>query len=77
MDTSNNMFKEFDIPIPNIVYCYDNEKQTEIYNYLTKLVKDEQQKKAYVIAFEHLGSSFNICKSNGFKEWKASRIQNK
>jgi hypothetical protein len=75
MDTSNNIFKEFDIPIPNIVYCYDNEKQTEIYNYLTKLVKDEQQKKAYLIAFDHLGSSFNINKSNGFKQWKSSQTK--
>jgi hypothetical protein len=75
MDTSNNIFKEFDIPIPNIVYCYDNEKQKEIYNYLTKLVKDEQQKKAYLIAFYHLGSSFNINKSNGFKQWKSSQTK--
>lgn len=75
MDTSNNIFKEFDIPIPNIVYCYDNEKQTEIYNYLTKLVKDEQQKKAHLIAFDHLGSSFNINKSNGFKQWKSSQTK--
>ena len=75
MDTSNNIFKEFDIPIPNIVYCYDNEKQTETYNYLTKLVKDEQQKKAYLIAFDHLGSSFNINKSNGFKQWKSSQTK--
>jgi hypothetical protein len=75
MDTSNIIFKKFDIPIPNIVYCYDNEKQTEIYNYLTKLVKDEQQKKAYLIAFDHLGSSFNINKSNGFKQWKSSQTK--
>jgi hypothetical protein len=73
MNPSNNMFKEFDIPIPNIVYFYDDEKQIEICNYLTDLVKDEQQKKAYAIAFNHLGSSFNIYKSNGFKQWKANQ----
>jgi hypothetical protein len=33
--------------------------------------QNETQKKAYLIAFHHLGSSFNIYKSNGFKEWKA------
>ena len=77
MNPSNNIFKNFDIPIPAIVYSYDDIKQKEIYEYLTDLINNEQQKKAYVIAFEHLGSSFNICKSNGFKEWKASRIQNK
>jgi hypothetical protein len=74
MNTSDNILKILDIPIPDIIYSYDDNKQKEIYNYLTKLIKDEQQKKAYVIAFEHLGSSFNIVKSNGFKEWKASQI---
>jgi hypothetical protein len=31
---------------------------------------NESQKKAYLIAKDHLGSSFNILKSNGFSEWK-------
>jgi len=73
------MFKELKntIPIPSIIDSYDDIKQKEIYDYLTDLMKDEQQKKAYVIAFEHLGSSFNIYKSNGFKEWKSSNLTNK
>jgi hypothetical protein len=76
MDTDrSNMFKEFDIPIPSILYSYDTIKQKEIYDYLSQLIKDEQQKKAYKIAFEHLGSSFNIYNSNGFKEWKKNQIQ--
>jgi hypothetical protein len=33
---------------------------------------DAHHRKAYEIAFQHLGSSFNICRSNGFKGWKAS-----
>ena len=32
-----------------------------------------QQKKVLVIAKEHLGSSFNIIKSIGFKQWVAKR----
>jgi len=71
------MFKELNIPIPSIVHSYDDNKQKEIYEYLTNLIKDEQQKKAYAIAFEHLGSSFNIYKSNGFKEWKANQSKSK
>jgi hypothetical protein len=67
------LFEELNIPIPTIVYSYDHEKQKEIYIYLSQIMKDEQQKKAYVIAFEHLGSSFNIYKSNGFKEWKTKQ----
>ena len=77
MDSSNNIFKDFNLPIPSIVDSYDNIKQKEIYEYFTQLVNHEEQKKAYVIAYEHLGSSFNIYKSNGFKDWKASRVQNK
>ena len=48
------------------------EKQTEneelfIEEYISQLTKVE--KIAYEIAKEHLGSSFNIKRSNGFKEW--------
>jgi hypothetical protein len=73
------MFKELKntIPIPSIVDSYDDIKQKEIYHYLMDLMNNEQQKKAYVIAFEHLGSSFNIYKSNGFKEWKANQLKQK
>ena len=77
-NTSNNtiVFKDLDISIPTSVYSYDNKKQKEIYDYLSQLVKDDQQKKAYKIAFDHLGSSFNIYHSNGFKEWKKNQTQN-
>jgi len=44
------------------------EKEKEILNYISQL--DENSKKAYLIAKDHLGSSFNILKSNGYKEWK-------
>jgi len=73
------MFKELKntIPIPSIVDSYDDIKQKEIYHYLMDLMKNKQQKQAYVIAFEHLGSSFNIYKSNGFKEWNASQSKSK
>jgi len=76
MSNMSNMLNELNIPIPNVIHSYDNEKQKEIYDYLSSLVKDEQQKKAYSIAFEHLGSSFNIYKSNGFRQWKSCQ-QNK
>ena len=63
-----NKFETLNIPIPNVVYSYEANKQEEIYQYLSQL--DELQKKAYCIAYDHLGSSFNIYKSNGFVEWK-------
>ena len=46
------------------------QEQTEINNYLIQM--NESQKKAYLIAKDHLGTSFNILKSNGFIEWKKS-----
>jgi hypothetical protein len=30
---------------------------------------NELEKKAYLIAKEHLGSSFNVSRSNGYHEW--------
>ena len=47
---------------------YSDEEQNEIVEYLKQL--DETQKKTYLIAKNHLGTSFNILRSNGFKEWK-------
>ena len=64
-------FSECGLPIPVIVYNLEQEKQTEIINYIKSM--DERDKKAYKIAFNHLGTSFNICKSNGYKEWKKAQ----
>ena len=61
-------FGETELSIPEFVLKLSLEKQTEIYNYLIQM--NQSQKKAYLIAKDHLGSSFNILKSNGFSEWK-------
>lgn len=60
-------FSKIDLPIPESVYSLSKDKQIEIYNYLCHM--DDMHKKAYVIAKNHLGTSFNILRSNGFKEW--------
>jgi hypothetical protein len=65
-------FSSLNIIIPEIVKIYSVEKQREIFDYLSHL--DEQNIKAYNIALNHLGSSFDILRSNGFKEWKQSKI---
>ena len=49
------------------------ELEKEINEYLNQL--DSKEKIAYKIAMEHLGTSFNIVRSNGFSEWK--KIKNK
>lgn len=61
-------FDSVNIPVPELVKTYSLEKQREIFNYLNEL--DEINKKGYCIAFEHLGSSFDIYRSNGFKQWQ-------
>ena len=42
-------------------------QQIEIDEYIQQL--DKLEKQAFLIAQDHLRTSFNICKSNGFKEW--------
>ena len=59
------------ISVPEQIKIYSIEKQKEIYEYLQNM--DENDKKAYLIAMNHLGSSFNIYRSNGFIDWKKSK----
>jgi len=60
-------FEELGLPIPQTVFGLSEEKQKNIYEYLKQL--DEQQRIAYNIAYHHLNTSFNIYRSNGYKEW--------
>jgi hypothetical protein len=48
------------------------ETEDEIREYISTL--NEKELKAYKIAFDHLGSSFQLEKSNGFKTWKKSKM---
>jgi hypothetical protein len=61
-------FSSLNLPIPEVVYTYPKEKQKEIFKYLQQL--DDHDRNGYLIANNHLGTSFNIYKSNGYKEWK-------
>ena len=65
-------FELLNIKVPELINTYPLETQREIYNYLSEL--NDMHKIAYCIAFNHLGSSFNILRSNGYKEWKLSKI---
>jgi len=60
-------FACLNLPIPDNVYKKSHDEQKKIHEYLANM--NEMQKTAYIIAFEHLGSSFNILKSNGYVEW--------
>ena len=69
MDTNKIIdFTLLDLPIPEFILKFPFDKQEDIYNYLKQM--DTIHKKAYLIALDHLGTSFSIYKSNGYKEWK-------
>jgi hypothetical protein len=59
---------ELGLELPNNFENYDEKNKELIVNYLKHLDKIERQ--AYTIGKAHLGSSFNIIKSNGFVDWK-------
>ena len=63
-----NLEQELDLPLPSQFEKYDKNVQESIVMYLRQL--DSIEKKAYIIGKEHLGSSFNVIKSNGYIDWK-------
>ena len=69
--TEEITFDSLNLPIPEAINKYSIEKKREIFEYLNELTDIE--KVGYTIAFNHLESSFDICRSNGFKEWKNSK----
>ena len=56
-----------ELPLPNNFEKYDIDTQSSIIEYITHL--SDLEKKAYKIAHNHLGSSFNVFKSNGYNDW--------
>jgi hypothetical protein len=61
-------FSQIKLPIPPSVFNETIQTQNDIYNYLNTI--DDYERKAYLIAIEHLKTSFDILKSNGYKQWK-------
>lgn len=59
---------ELDLELPDNFEKYDENTQQLIVNYLKHL--DTIERRAYTIGKSHLGSSFNVVKSNGFIDWK-------
>lgn len=60
-----------ELPLPINFENYDIDTQSSIIEYITHL--SDLEKKAYKIAFNHLGSSFNVVKSNGYNDWLKTR----
>ena len=61
------MPKNKNLESPPYFATYSSELKELITEYMGQL--DTIEQKAYMIAMEHLGSSFNIVKSNGFNDW--------
>jgi hypothetical protein len=55
------------LTLPDNFNTWDPTLKSSVIEYLGQL--DPIEKKAYKIAKEHLGSSFNIVKSNGYCDW--------
>jgi len=59
------------LDLPESFEKCDSAVQKTIIQYLNQLSANEQT--AYKIAKDHLGSSFNILRSNGFQDWKKKK----
>ena len=55
----------------NDITTEETKEQVDIREYLSSF--DESEKKAYLLAKDHLGSSFHITRSNGFIEWQKNK----
>ena len=64
-------FESLKLPISESIKIYSKEEQKEIFQYLNEMTTFERV--AYEIAFQQLGTSFNIYRSNGFIEWKKTK----
>jgi len=58
---------EIKLELPIAFEKYDIFIQETIIKYLKQL--DPIEKQAYTIGIHHLGTSFNVVKSNGYIEW--------
>ena len=71
MNTTTSLSFISELPLPNNFQNYDTDTQSSIIEYITHL--SDLEKKAYKIAYNHLGSSFNVLKSNGYNDWLKTR----
>jgi len=60
-------FSSLNLNISPFTQGYSIVLQREIFEYLSQL--DDNHRNAYQIAYDHLGLSFNVARSNGFKGW--------
>ena len=66
------IFDKLNLRIPDSVKTYSVSTQRDVFAYLQEM--NDIQRKAYSIAFDHLESSFDIVRSNGFQDWIKKRV---
>lgn len=59
--------REIGLELPDNFDTYVDSVKESIVQYLKQLNKIEKQ--AYTIGKSHLGTSFNVLKSNGYNDW--------
>jgi hypothetical protein len=67
----NEIETELGIELPKEFESYDDQLKDNVVKYLKSL--NTIEKKAYMIGKHHLGSTFNLIRSNGFVTWKNSQ----
>lgn len=65
------MYTENGLELADNFNNYDDKTKELVLEYLNQLTPIDY--KAYNIAKQHLGTSFNVARSNGFHEWKEER----
>ena len=63
----NQIETSISVPLPPNFEKHDEITQQKIIAYLAHLNSIEKQ--AYTIGIKHLGTSFNLLKSNGYNDW--------
>jgi len=60
-------FSTLNLSIPDSILKLSPEQQQLVFSYLEQL--NDFDRKAYIIAKNHLGTSFDILRSNGYLRW--------
>lgn len=64
----NDELKKLQLPFSQeILHSTDEETKNKVFQYLSQLT--EVERKTYIIAYSHLGTSFDILRSNGYNRW--------
>ena len=63
----NDELNKLQLPISPEILHSDEETKNKVFQYLSQLT--EVERKTYIIAYSHLGTSFDIVRSNGYSKW--------